>query len=208
MIAAVLFAGLVVVGVSPLTTAQAASPYVIDSTADSPDDNLDDGVCASDAGECTLRAALQQAVADGVDATITLDPILLASVPTFAPSTELSVVVPSSVTITLQGAATNIGRPVISGGGTHRVFNVSGSGVFSLAGFEITDGQGSIINDAGDLQIVPTSPTGYRPYGGSGNPTDAYCGPSSALTGISVRVNDVRNDDAACLAPAEQGALL
>lgn len=41
--------------------AAANAPFVVNSTADSSDNNLNDGICASSSGVCTLRAAIQQA---------------------------------------------------------------------------------------------------------------------------------------------------
>ena len=38
-----------------------ASTYVVNSTADAPDADVGDGVCAAANGACTLRAAVMQA---------------------------------------------------------------------------------------------------------------------------------------------------
>ncbi len=43
------------------TPARAASPFTVDSAADSADASLGDGVCATALGKCTLRAAIQEA---------------------------------------------------------------------------------------------------------------------------------------------------
>lgn len=52
--------------------AQPARPaFVVNSTADAPDADLNDDMCATTAGTCTLRAAVQQANAsDGADAIV------------------------------------------------------------------------------------------------------------------------------------------
>ncbi len=66
--------------VRPLFTAprvaHAAGPYVVDANLDAPDANLADGFCDDGVGDCTLRAALQQARQDGVPTTITFNSAL------------------------------------------------------------------------------------------------------------------------------------
>lgn len=52
--------------------ATAAITVAVNSTADQPDANLTDGVCATSARTCTLRAAVQQAAARGATNTINL----------------------------------------------------------------------------------------------------------------------------------------
>ncbi len=47
--------------VTPADVAEAAETFTVDSTADAADANPGNGVCASGAGECTLRAAVQEA---------------------------------------------------------------------------------------------------------------------------------------------------
>src|SRR5262245_14512396 len=44
----------------PVGSAQAAL-FIVNSTADDPDDDIGDGVCANGTGRCTLRAAIQEA---------------------------------------------------------------------------------------------------------------------------------------------------
>ena len=72
-----LLAGLACVGVGAAHTASAAT-FTVNSTADAPDANPADGVCADDAGRCTLRAAIMQANATGgtnaIDLTLINDP--------------------------------------------------------------------------------------------------------------------------------------
>src|SRR6188472_411319 len=44
--------------------------FTVESTADAVDSNLSDGICATAAGDCTLRAAIQEANAN--DGSITI----------------------------------------------------------------------------------------------------------------------------------------
>ena len=57
--------GLIAVASGPLTTIQpaahAATTFTVNSTGDGADSNLGDGACNDGAGNCTLRAAIQQA---------------------------------------------------------------------------------------------------------------------------------------------------
>src|SRR3954452_24543804 len=61
VIAGLLAAGLVPVGVLILPGPANAATYTVTTTSDRPDTNLADGVCHSDTGSCSLRATLQQA---------------------------------------------------------------------------------------------------------------------------------------------------
>lgn len=56
LLAAALFAGLAVAG--PVPTALAAT-FTANSTADDPDKTPGNGLCLTEAGDCTLRAAVQ-----------------------------------------------------------------------------------------------------------------------------------------------------
>jgi hypothetical protein len=55
-----------------LLAPEALGQYLVDSSQDATDSNVGDGVCQTATGDCTLRAALQEAEAAGVAATITL----------------------------------------------------------------------------------------------------------------------------------------
>lgn len=65
-----LAAGLVVS--TPFAPAAQAASFVVDNLGDAADANVGDGICATAGGVCTLRAALQEANANGATAdTIT-----------------------------------------------------------------------------------------------------------------------------------------
>lgn len=65
--------GMMGAGVFP-GASHAATTFHVESTADAPDANPGDGVCASAAKKCTLRAAIDEANADGGAARIELRP--------------------------------------------------------------------------------------------------------------------------------------
>ena len=47
-----------------------AATYTVDSNSDAADANVGDGICATAAGTCTLRAAIQEANQDGTASTV------------------------------------------------------------------------------------------------------------------------------------------
>ncbi len=56
------------------------STFTVDATTDGSDDNLSDGLCRTNGGDCTLRAAIQQANASlGADTIVFDDKILLVT---------------------------------------------------------------------------------------------------------------------------------
>ncbi len=67
--AALLVAGLFTAG---LPRAAHAATFVVNSTTDAVDNLIGDGVCATAAGDCTLRAAVQEANHDSIADTIDL----------------------------------------------------------------------------------------------------------------------------------------
>jgi CSLREA domain-containing protein len=73
------------------TTAHAASTFTVNSTGDGADSNTGDGVCNDGAGNCTLRAAIQQANATSGADTIAFQ-IPGSGVRTIAPATALPTV--------------------------------------------------------------------------------------------------------------------
>ena len=69
IIATVLLLTVILVLTSPSWSVHSAAPeanYLVNSDQDAPDANLGDGVCATSFGNCTLRAAVQEANRDGM----------------------------------------------------------------------------------------------------------------------------------------------
>src|SRR5215210_6449282 len=69
-------------------TARAASTFTVNSTGDGADSNTGDGVCNDGSGNCTLRAAVEQANATSGADTIAFN-IPGSGVRTIAPATRL-----------------------------------------------------------------------------------------------------------------------
>ncbi|MCX8061204.1 MAG: right-handed parallel beta-helix repeat-containing protein, partial [Anaerolineales bacterium] len=84
----------------------AAGPYVVNVVSDGPDSNLGDGICYNGVDGCTLRAAIQQATADGVPTTITFSAELTGV--TLAPMGVFGTLIWSGDHITLNGEGRNI----------------------------------------------------------------------------------------------------
>jgi CSLREA domain-containing protein len=73
-----------------------AEPYLVNTTADSVDANLSDNICLDAAGDCSLRAAIQQANAKPGTQTVAFA-ITSSGVPTIQPGSRLPVVSDSIV---------------------------------------------------------------------------------------------------------------
>jgi CSLREA domain-containing protein len=72
--------------------ASADTTFVVNSTGDEPDANLADNLCATSAGRCTLRAAIQQANATAGRDTINFNHAAPATIFVIRPATQLPIV--------------------------------------------------------------------------------------------------------------------
>src|SRR5687767_1458239 len=129
--AAILLISVAVAIVSQLPNAQAAGTFTVNSLADTPDAILN-GVCADAGGQCTFRAAIEEANSNSGDTDI----------------------INFSVTgiINLTGPLPNLTNMTINGpgpddltirrdtGGDYRVLTINGF-VVSIAGLKITNGK-------------------------------------------------------------------
>ena len=114
----------------------AAVTFQVTTTADAHDAHPGDGRCADAAGQCTLRAAIEEAdtSAAGTDVTIVVPAgrYLLTLGTLTAGSSS------APVSITVQGAGP--GRTVVSAGDAFRVISVAAAATVALDGLAITDG--------------------------------------------------------------------
>lgn len=141
------------------TQAFGAVTFTVNSTADSIDNDLGDGVCPTAANTCTLRAAVMQANVTAIDSTIQLPagtytlvrPVLGAN---GADQGDLNLATPLSgspkITITGAGAATTI----ISANGIDRVFDIGSGRTAAISGITVT--QGSTERDGGGIWSAGT----------------------------------------------------
>jgi CSLREA domain-containing protein len=116
---------------------QAAS-FNVDTILDAPDDNPGDGICATAAAQCSLRAAVQEANALTGSDSITLPngTYSLSAATDPDGGTDLDIT---------QAVAINGGGPttVIDAGATDRAFDILGTGFVSIANVFITNGSAS-----------------------------------------------------------------
>lgn len=142
----------------------AAATFLVDSITDAPDADPGDGACASAAGPCTLRAAIQEANAlDGAD-TISLMAgtytLAIANPATSSddPAATGDLGITGDVTIT--GA--DAGASIINGNTTDRIFDILGSTdveltKLTLQGGRVVSGDGGAIRNAGTLTIAAST---------------------------------------------------
>ena len=120
-----------------------ASTYVVNSTADAPDADVGDGVCAAANGACTLRAAIMQAnFVTGPDTIIVPSGVYLLTRPG---DDDMAVLGDLDITddLTIQGAGS--GTTIVDGNGSvtgDRVFQIfSSAKETSLSGLTIRNGK-------------------------------------------------------------------
>ena len=113
--------------------------YTVDSTADSVDADVSDGICADAAGNCSLRAAVQQANAWPGSDDIVLPAgtfnLSLTGSDDLAASGDLDIL--EDLTITGAGATATI----IDGGAQHRLFQIFGGSTVTLADMTLQNGR-------------------------------------------------------------------
>lgn len=123
---------------SPAVPARAAG-FTVNSPLDAPDANPGDGVCATAAGLCTLRAAIQEANATPAADTVSVPPgtyllTLTGRGEDFATAGDLDIRQPLSI---LGAGAANT---VIDGNGADRIFHVIGPISLQLSGLTLRNG--------------------------------------------------------------------
>ena len=132
--------------------------YIVNSTSDGIDVNLDDGLCAAASGQCTLRAAIQQSNAwPGPDTLVLPAGTYTLSLPGIDDNATMGDLdITESLRISGAGAAATL----IDGNGTitrDRVFQIFSGAVVTMSGITIENGRASIngggIANDGDLTL-------------------------------------------------------
>jgi len=129
-------------------TVRAVGPYTVNSIGDDPDANIGDGKCETRIpGECTLRAAIQQANADGGATTINITATSVITLGSNLPSIN------TNLTIVGPGA----GRLAIHGADRYQPFNITFGRTVVISDLTLTRGRsssgGAISNSMGTLTI-------------------------------------------------------
>jgi len=150
-----LICGLALLG-SPTSATLATGAYTVNTTTDAVDANIGNGVCATSSGECSLRAAIQEANASFAAETITL-PAGTYKLTIEGDNEESAVTGDLDIlsTITIQGSGSSVST--VDGNGIDRVFDVRESGVLEIVGVTITGGSdfyGGGISNSGDLTLT------------------------------------------------------
>ena len=133
-----------------LTSPVYAETFVVDSDVDSPDAKVGDGKCESEAGGCTLRAAVQEANASDRESTVAIPPgVYTLAIPPTGPDLG------RSGTLYLRGVV-NVGggsaeKTIIDGGGIARVFEVAEGATVEISGLTVRNGLAKGGNGGGIL---------------------------------------------------------
>src|SRR5260370_14867368 len=143
-----LVAGLAL-SIRPPDAAAATLPFQLTTTTDAPDASPGDGICADAAGQCTLRAAVQEADAQPSGSTITI----LVPAGTFA--LKLGVLSLTANTVTVQRAGA--GATTVDGRNASQVFSIAPGTSVTLGQLTIINGNASLgggIENAGTLMLT------------------------------------------------------
>lgn len=166
----------------------------VDTTTDSPDAKPGDGQCASKAGGCTLRAAIEEANATTLADTINVPPgtyaLSVASTggPDYAQSGDLFL--NGEVQILGGDAASTI----VDGGGKVRVFETEKDSTISLMGLTVQNGladgaNGGGILNRGHLKLADLIVKNNRAKGDPLNATGGGAGIANDGTGSATLLN-------------------
>ncbi len=160
---------------------QAAS-FAVNSRVDAVDAIPGDGVCATTAGTCTLRAAIQEA-----NATAGADAITLPAGRYRLRRTMDELAITEDLTISGAGTAT-----VINGNRRVRVFSVAGPANVTLAGLRIQRGAADLgggLNNSGTVQLTDVVMSFNRATGDGGLGAALYNSGTMQLDNVSLTLN-------------------
>ncbi len=173
--------------IRPLDAAAATLTFQVTSTTDAPDVSPGDGICADASGQCTLRAAVQEADAQPSGSVITI----LVPAGTFP--LKLGVLSLTANTITVQGAGGGV--TTVDGRNASQVFNVSPAASVTLGQLAIINGNASLgggIQNAGALML--TNSTVAASVASNGGGIYNQQGGTLALAGTTVSQNVAGRD--------------
>src|SRR6266849_3564832 len=149
--------------IRPLPAAEASLTFQVTTTTDAPDASPGDGICADAAGQCTLRAAVQEADAQPSGSAITI------MVPAGTFPLKLGVLSVTANTITVQGAGA--AATTVDGRNASQVFNIGPAASVTLGQLAIIDGNASLgggIQNAGTLAVTNSTVTASVASNGGG----------------------------------------
>ncbi len=171
----------------PLPAAAATLTFQVTTTTDAPDASPGDGICADAAGQCTLRAAVQEADAQPSGSVITI------VVPAGTFPLKLGVLSLTANTITIEGAGA--AATTVNGRNASQVFNVSAAASGTLGQLAIIHGIANLgggIQNAGTLTVTNSTVTTSVATNGGGIYNNQ--GGTLTLTGTTVSQNVAGRD--------------
>lgn len=174
-----------------LHRAQAAATFTVNSLADTSDAAPGDGACANAGGQCTLRAAIEEANALGGDDTINFS---------VTGTINLTGALPSLTNITINGPGSGLLTVRRDTGGNYRIFNINGF-IVNISGLTVTNGRtpdgtsgsvfgnpggdGAGISATGTVTLTDVVVTGNRTGNGGpgGSSTGGWGGSGAGIRG-------------------------
>ncbi len=173
--------------IRPPAAAAATLTFQVTTTTDAPDASPGDGICADAAGQCSLRAAVQEADAQPSGSAITI------VVPAGTFPLKLGVLSLTANTITVQGASG--GMTIVDGRNASQVFTISPAASVTLGQLAIIHGSASLgggIQNAGTLML--TNSTVASSVANNGGGIYNQQGGTLALAGTTVSQNVAGRD--------------
>lgn len=148
--------GIMLMFVCALTIAAKAASFTVNSTSDTNDVNTSDNMCADASGNCSLRAAIEQANALAGPDAIVFDAALFAAPQTILLGSSALPQITDDLTITGTGSPALL---VVSGRENNRIFNIASATTVGISNLTVADGyvgeaSGGGIFNAGDLTLT------------------------------------------------------
>ena len=176
-----------------------AASFTVDSTADAVDASPGDGVCAASAGQCTLRAAIQETNARrGADSISVPAGTYVLAIPGAGEDASATgdLDITDDLTITGSGA----GRTIVDGGHLDRVFHViglPGGPTVQISGLTVRNGFGDRggggIFNSGTLALSASAVVDNSAVGAGGGGVANDTGAVLSLTDSTVTGNTANN---------------
>jgi hypothetical protein len=132
-----------------LTLSANAANFTVNSSANTPDINTADNICADASGSCTLRAAIQQANATAGADLIDFDSTVFAAAQTILLNGSALPQITENLTIT----GTSPSLLTIDGEENSRIFNIGSTATVGISNLTVTNGYVGEDDGAGILNL-------------------------------------------------------
>jgi hypothetical protein len=181
---ATLIAGMWLI-VRPLPAHAAANIFVISSLGDAPDASAADGACVTASGDCTLRAAIQQANADPAGSGDEIDFGVPGQVDLGTALPDLA----NSMFITGVTSKNTVHRR--DGTGNFRIFNVTNGATVDIDNINVSNGYVTSTTDVcgGGIKVGQGTTLRFRGGAVTGNTAPTYGGGGICSNGATTITN-------------------